>query len=62
MKKNRNFEVKNGPDWERVANAVEVDQGFLHYELKDGTIGLCKPGGWRKFTPVKSKRSGLLKE
>ena len=49
MKKNRNFEVEFGKEWERVTDAVEVRQGFLHYELKDGTIGLARPGTWRRY-------------
>ncbi len=51
--KNRNYEVKSGSEkhgdlnWIRVSDAKEVDQGFLHYELKDGTNGLARPGTWR---------------
>lgn len=47
-KKNTMYEVgsdKSG--WDRVTNAIEVRQGFLHYEMKDGTNGLARPGTWR---------------
>jgi hypothetical protein len=47
MKKNNQYEVKDGDAWIRVSDAKEVKQGFLHYELKDGTNGLARPGTWR---------------
>lgn len=54
MKKNDNIEVLISGQhtgfqqvWERVTDAKQVDNGFLNYEMKDGTIGLARPGRWR---------------
>ena len=53
MKKNNQYEVRwpgdlpGGKEYVRVSNAKEVKDGWLHYELKDGTNGLARPGTWR---------------
>jgi hypothetical protein len=42
------YEVANGLDWLLCKIAEEQPSGWLHYELRDGTIGLARPGRWRK--------------
>lgn len=34
---------------ECCVKATEEPQGWLHYELKDGTVGTRKPGAWIKM-------------
>lgn len=47
MVRKTKYEVKCGGEWVTAERAKEVRQGFLHYELKDGTNGLAQPGSWR---------------
>jgi len=42
-------DLRGTKEWIKCKIAREVNQGFLHYELKDGTNGLAKPGTWRCF-------------
>ena len=39
--------ISNG-EWEQCKKAVPEPSGWLHYELKDGTIGLARPENWRR--------------
>lgn len=32
----------------RCKKAAPNSKGWLHYELMDGTVGLAKPGSWRR--------------
>lgn len=45
------YEVRFGsdiaPQWILAKKAAHMKRGWLHYELRDGTIGLAKPGTWR---------------
>jgi hypothetical protein len=51
--KGRDYLVYVGKDglgitlWEHPTKAAEQSSGWLHYELKDGTIGLAQPKNWR---------------
>lgn len=33
--------------WRTCLRAAPVKNGWLHYELRDGTNGLARPGKWR---------------
>ena len=46
------YEVKSGDQWVACKKAATVKNGWLHYELRDGTNGLARPERWR----VKQKR------
>ena len=41
------FMVLLGYSWIIARKAKELPSGWLHYELKDGTIGLMRPGKWK---------------
>jgi len=45
-----NYYLADKAGWERCKKATEggMKPGWLHYELADGTIGLAKPGSWKK--------------
>ena len=51
MRKRIKYEIRVGakPEirWIPVKAADEQDTGWLHYELRDGTNGLARPGTWR---------------
>lgn len=57
MKKPKSFyEILDGGKWIKVKKAQEQSSGWLHYELKDGTIGLAPKKKWRsgiEFEPFK---------
>jgi hypothetical protein len=40
-------------NWERVKKGAVTKKGWLHYEHKDGTIGLKAPKQWREVLDVK---------
>jgi len=42
-----NFQVRIVDKWETVKKASIALKGWLHYELRDGTIGLAQPKNWR---------------
>lgn len=46
MKKTK-YQIKSGSEWITCKKAIEVKNGFLHYELSDSTNGLARPGAWR---------------
>lgn len=41
------FEVYLGGEWCRTTQATIQSSGWLHYELRDRTIGLMPPKKWR---------------
>lgn len=52
------YEIEVAGEWYRCKKAAEQfnprsgeSNGWLHYELSDGTNGLARPGKWRKVTP-----------
>jgi hypothetical protein len=34
--------------WIKCKKAAEIKKGWLEYELSDGTVGLKRPGDWKK--------------
>jgi hypothetical protein len=44
------YQLKDGDNWETCKKATTsgMKEGWLHYELEDGTIGLARPGTWRE--------------
>lgn len=46
MKKPK-YDVLSCGKWLRCTKAQEQPNGWLHYELADGTIGLQRPGTWK---------------
>lgn len=42
------YEVLIAGEWCKCRKAEEQPSGWLHYELFDNTIGLSRPGNWRK--------------
>ena len=45
--KRAKYEVELGGKWLVCKKAEPTPKGWLHYELPDGTNGLCRPGTWR---------------
>lgn len=41
------YEVKSGERWIRCKRASPQKANWLHFELRDGTVGLARPGNWR---------------
>jgi hypothetical protein len=37
----------NEDQWQNVLKGVVQANGWLHYELRDGTVGLASPKNWR---------------
>lgn len=50
-KKQTIYEVYVGREWYRCRKADPQPSGWLHYELRDGTIGLVPPKKWREAKP-----------
>jgi hypothetical protein len=50
MKKAKKKYVLN--DGTKIKRAEEQGNGWLHYELRDGTIGLARPGTWKERGPA----------
>lgn len=48
MAKRIKYEVEIAGMWYKCTKAVETGEGWLHYELSDGTNGLKRPGTWRR--------------
>lgn len=41
------YQIKDGDGWETCRKAAPQKPGWLHYELRDGTIGLAYGDKWR---------------
>lgn len=43
----KRYQIKEGDKWITCVKAIPVKREWLHYQLKDGTNGLKRPGEWR---------------
>jgi len=48
MNKSVKYQVRHGDGWQTCLRGAVQPSGWLHYELRDGTNGLCRPGQWRE--------------
>jgi len=44
--------------WKRVRSSKPLKDGWLHYELHDGTVGLAQPKHWRSVDRVTGETVG----
>lgn len=54
MKPKKKYEVQIAGVWYRTSKAMVMANGWLEYELRDGTVGLKRPGTWREIKPKAS--------
>ena len=59
MSKQPRYQVLSGGDsngqWINCKKAVPQPSRWLHFELRDGTNGLARPGRWRERPPKEHK-------
>ena len=44
----------------KVSKTSGLEEGWLHYELRDGTNGLARPGTWRVAPDTQKKKDGSM--
>lgn len=47
-KKRLRYQIMLCGEWIACSHAVELPKGWLDYRLRDGTVGLARPGRWRQ--------------
>lgn len=54
------YEIEIGGEWFVCQKAVETGKGWLHYQMRDGTNGMKRPGTWRvKLTKPFAQAKGI---